>query len=163
MKVENSNALEDAELKYDFRIKVTAKRRGVAVGPLGQDRGDYVEDKRRIGVQFTVSTSGGGKKKKIQDAMTKIHDPRMTALVKKPVDDIVLIRLPFEAKEMYQQWVAAGWPSGGPGAYLSPAEKTTLLTKATHPYLPFSPEDLRAYVSNGQTWLDPQVPTDGQD
>lgn len=146
LKVENSNAFEDAALKYDFKIALPNITRGVATTPLGLDREEYVATKRNVGVQFTISQNHGVLAKKegqIKTARARIEEEEMTQYTKRPVSDIVLVSLRFDASKRYEQWLSEGKPPGGPEQYISDDEKGELLKKIT--------EGLDGYMGGEQT------------
>ncbi len=134
-KIENSNALEDAELKYDFKIVLPDTVRGVATTPEdGVTREEYVTHKRSVGVQFTISNVPMNLDKKegqLKTARERLQHEDMSTYIKRPVNDIVLVNLGLNASERYAQWLAEGKPSGGPEQYVSDEEKQLLLQKIT--------------------------------
>ena len=127
MRVENSNALEDAELKYDFKVKVNVHHRGIATEPEDFNREDYVAQKRMLGIQFTVG-KGLGKENQIAIAKTQLGDERMHGKIKHEVDDIILVKLNLDARKRYQRWLDDGKPPGGPERYMDKAEIANLIT-----------------------------------
>ena len=127
IRVENVNAFEDSELKYDFKVIIDVDRkRGVAIEPEGLSRDEYVKEKRAIGVQFTVGP-GYGKLKQIAKAKRHLSDERVQELVKHSVEDIVLVKLNLNASERYRRWLDDGKPPGGPEQYITNEEKESLL------------------------------------
>ena len=61
IRVENVNAFEDSELKYDFKVIIDVDRkRGVAIEPEGLSRDEYVKEKRAIGESRTRSSASTG-------------------------------------------------------------------------------------------------------
>ncbi len=130
-KVEFANAMEDAVLKYDFKIYIPKKTLGVAIEGDDMPRDEFVTNKRRVGIQFTVSNKGsyiGGKQRQIKDARGKIDEKRFTLYVKRKVDNIVLVSVPLSTyKDCFKQWLEQGKPSGGPEQFLSDEEKNRLI------------------------------------
>lgn len=134
LRVQNSNAFEDAELKYDFKIALPDFTRGIATSPEGIPREAYVASKRNVGVQFTISENRQVLRKKegqLEIARHRIEDEDMHKYTKRPVDDIVLVSLRLDASKRYAQWLDEGNPPGGPEQYISDEEKEELLKKIT--------------------------------
>ena len=135
IKVESSNALEDIELKYDFKIVLPEKKRGVAVEGDEMPREEYVKEKRKLGIQFTIASKENlleHKKHQIEEARSKIGLEKYRSLVKKPVDDIVLVSVPLKTYgECFKKWLEAGKPSGGPEQFLTEEERERLITAIT--------------------------------
>ena len=131
IKVESSNALEDIELKYDFKIVLPKKKRGVAVEGDEMPREEYVKEKRRFGIQFTINPETSlleNKKQQIEEAKNKIGLEKYSKVLKKPVDDIVLVSVPLKTYSgCFKKWLEAGKPSGGPEQYLTEDEKEKLV------------------------------------
>jgi hypothetical protein len=144
LKIEHSNALEDVELKYDFKVVVPKKIQGVAVEGEEMPREEYMQIKRKLGIQFTVTESGlGNKRKQVKNAKKEILDQKFKNYVKKPVDDIILVSLPFKTYQQYfEKWIAEGKPSGGPEQYFTKIEKIALLKKVTENALDLSDDEL---------------------
>lgn len=134
IKVEAANALEDTELKYDFKILIPDKTRGVAIEGNDLPRDQYVQQKREIGFQLTVSKKVG--KKRGQIRMAKLDLQKYNNLIKRPVDDIVLLSLPLKTyAEHFMKWFRAGKPSGGPEQFLTREEKIRIFKVATQNFL----------------------------
>ncbi len=122
IRVENANAIEDAELKYDFKVQFDeSHRRGIATEPEGFSREDYVAEKRMLGIQFTAG-SIQGKTAKIVEARKHLDDEQMQRHVKHKVEDIVLVQLNLSAQERYQHWLNEEKPPGGPERYIDKYE-----------------------------------------
>ncbi len=139
LRVESSNVLEDALLKYDFKIELKRKR-GLALEPVDVSREDYVADKRKLGVQFTIS-----KKKPttmIEVAKSRLED--FEELLRGKVDDVVIVGIPElkKIRELYGRWKSEGKPSGGPEQYMSREEKLAIFKKATEGLLDLSEKEL---------------------
>lgn len=128
LRVENSNAVEDAQLKYDFKISQNIKWRGIATEPNDITRTEYVKNKRRLGIQFTVG-SGEGKRKQIEHAMKHLNDAETNQFIKHKVDDIILVKLGLDSVAAYQRWLDEGKPPGGPEQYMTDNERKQLLEK----------------------------------
>ncbi len=132
-KIERSNVVEDTELKYDFKVHFSSKLRGVAVEGDDMPREDYVDQKRRIGWQFTTVHKGGvlkKKKRQVEEAKKLVTESRFSKYVKKQVDDIVIMSLPFrDCGKDFQQWLDGGQPSGGPEQFMSPETKKAIIKK----------------------------------
>lgn len=134
LKIENSNAFEDAELKYDFKIAFPDIVRGVATEPEGLPRGEHVATKRKLGVQFTMSERPDLLQKKAEQlkaARGRLSGADAHKYVKSSVDDIVLVSLNLKASERYKKWLSADKPPGGPEQYVTEAERRTLLDLVT--------------------------------
>ena len=133
-KIENSNAREDAELKYDFKIVLPTVTRGVATVPEGMEREEDVAGKRSVGVQFTISNARyilDKKEGQLKIARDRLKDEDAKKYIKRPVNDIVLVNLGLKASERYAQWLDEGMPPGGPEQYITDEEKQELLAKIT--------------------------------
>ena len=132
VRVEPSNALEDAELKYDFKIILPRKKRGVAMEGEELPRPEYEEKKRKLGIQFTVSQNRKYLKHKrlqLEKAKGEIGLEKYRNIIKKPVDDIVLVSVPLKRySECFKKWLEAGRPSGGPEQYLTGEEREKLVS-----------------------------------
>lgn len=134
LRVENSNAFEDAALKYDFKIALPNITRGVATVPFGVDREEYVATKRNVGVQFTISKDSKILRKKegqLRTVRERIGDDEMRKYTKRPISDIILVSLRLDASKRYAQWLSAGKPPGGPEQYISEEERNELFAKIT--------------------------------
>lgn len=127
--VECVNAFEDAQMKYDIKLRFDIKRRGIAITPKDMTRREYVTQKRRLGFQFTVGKGGGGKLKQIKEAKRKFKNQDPSKFIRNPVDDIVLVRAHFDARACFIRWVQSGKPSGGPEQYLDRNQKIGLFKK----------------------------------
>ena len=139
--VERSNAIEDAELKYDFKLRKKKHLRGIAVADIGMSEEEYTGYKKRIGIQLTILRGGrvGRKKREFELVRPKIKE--MSRWQKQPVDDIVFVHIPMpEVLTYYRQWLAEGKPSGGPEQYFSPEIKKELLLKSTGGLIKIEPE-----------------------
>jgi hypothetical protein len=148
-KVEPANALEDQELKYDFKVFIPARTRGIAVEGDDMPREQYIEEKRKLGVQFTtMKTSGWGKKaKQVWGAKEKVHGPEAMSFIKRRVDDIVLLSLYLGAyRRCMVEWLDAGQPSGGPEQFLTRDEKIKILKAVSDNFLHISEEQIEAAV-----------------
>lgn len=146
--VESSNAIEDAELKYDFKIMTSQKRRGVAVEGDEVPRKKFVAAKKRIGIQFTATMNPSAIRKKefqikwIRKNLEELES-KYQHILKDPVDDIVLVALPLGTyKDCYKKWLDTGKPSGGPEQYLGQKDKTVLLKRTTRDFLDLSENEI---------------------
>ncbi|HSE35435.1 MAG TPA: hypothetical protein VLB83_04915 [Candidatus Paceibacterota bacterium] len=140
--VEDSNAVEDAVLKYDFSV-VRRNRRGIATEPQGLSREEYVEEKRKLGVQFTVSAHSSKINQKIhqiEEAKAIANSEVMQKYTKSRVEDIVLVSLKLNASVRYQRWLDEGKPPGGPERYMDDAEIEDLVSRVTAG-MPASPDE----------------------
>lgn len=134
LKVEAANALEDTELKYDFKILIPDKTRGVAIKGDDLPRDQYVQQKKEIGFQLTVSKKVGKKRRQIREA--KLDLQKYNNLIKRPVDDIVLLSLPLKTYgQHFMKWFQTGKSSGGPEQFLTRKEKVRILKIATNNFL----------------------------
>lgn len=134
LKVENSNAFEDAELKYDFKLAFPDFVRGVATEHEGVSRGEHVATKKKLGVQFTTSKDPEllqKKTKQLEVARGRLGESDAQKYIKRPVDDIVLVSVNFHGSRCYENWLKAGKPPGGPEQFVSEEEKRALLQKVT--------------------------------
>lgn len=147
--VEMSNAVEDAELKYDFKITVRKFRRGVAVEGKEGGREEHVEAKRRLGVQFTINNSAVGKKERqISLAREQLGEGKYSEYIRRAVDDIVLVVVPLrEFSDVFRKWVQDGRPPGGPEQYLPLESRIELVQKTLQGRLDIPREELAAMLS----------------
>lgn len=149
-RVEASNVLEDAELKYDFKVVIPEKRRGVAIEGDEMPREEFIETKRRVGIQFIVTKLGRLLRKKteqITEAAKHIKEEKYTQFVKRPVDDIVLVSLPFKTfKKHFRQWLKEGKPPGGPEQYMTKEEKTRIVKEVFRNFIDLSDEEVEKLV-----------------
>lgn len=138
-KVESSNSWEDAELKYDFKIIFTKITKGIAVEGENMPRNEYVSGKKLIGVQLTTSANPKNLAKKseqIERARKKmeevINKSPYGKLIKRPVDDIVLLSLPFDGYlACFRRWEKEGKPPGGPEQFLDENHQREIYKAAT--------------------------------
>lgn len=138
-KVESSSSLEDAELKYDFKIIFTKKTRGVAVEGEDLPRDEYVTQKKSIGIQFTISANPKNlarKLEQIEKARERVEKivgkSPYEKLIKRPVDDIVLLSLPFDGYVgCFRRWEKEGKPPGGPEQFLDRAHQQKIYESVT--------------------------------
>ncbi|MDE2001334.1 MAG: hypothetical protein KGI60_02060 [Patescibacteria group bacterium] len=141
MSVERSNALEDRELKYDFKIR-SRKTVGVALEPDNMSRKEFVKQKRQIGIQFTIGSAS-------KTELVQIGKGRLEAykeILRGRVDDIVVVQIPSlkGLADLYRKWVRAGRPSGGPEQYLSIEQKGEIFDQATKEILDVSDAEKEA-------------------
>ena len=136
-RVESSNALEDAELKYDFKVIFTERARGIKIEGDAMPRSEYITIKKTLGFQFTVSHSSQSLSKKSEQisAAKKVleeHRERYEDSIKRKVDDIVLLSIPFKTYgECFKRWVSEGRPPGGPEQFLRVDQKIKIIEAAT--------------------------------
>ncbi len=110
--VSRSTAQEDVEFKYDFKIRLKRRTRGIDV-----------ESKNIKSVGFQLKTGLGWK-----DVQTKGY----TRGKKVQVDDILLLNVPGrEIRDVVKKWLSTGEPSGGPEQFLSPELKKAILKAVT--------------------------------
>jgi len=149
-RVEPANILEDTKLKYDFRVVVTQKNRGVAVEGEELPREEYVVERKRLGLQFTISKSGKKfreKEKFIKNVDVAELSKKYGKFIKRPVDEIVMISVPFDSYfTNFRKWIDAGKPPGGPEQLFTKEEKTTILKKILEPYYQFTDKELESLV-----------------
>jgi len=140
--VEQSNALEDTILKYDFKIYLN-KLRGVSLESKDVNRRQFVRNKKRFGVQFTISQHVSEKRKQIKIAKGQLAQYKN--LIKKKVDNIVLVKMPVLQTfgDSYYRWLNEGKPSGGPEQYLTRKQKLSIFKQATKGLLNLSQEELK--------------------
>lgn len=144
MKVEKANALEDTMLKYDFKI-VFDKVRGIALESEDVSREEFKKNKKRIGVQFTISSLPNllyKKSRQIEEAKMRTSEFAKEAVRK--VDDIVLVSMPILKvfRDLYSRWVSEGRPCGGPEQYLSREQKLDIFKQATKGLLDLSEKEI---------------------
>lgn len=149
-RVEPSNAVEDCELKYDFKVMVPEKRRGVAIESVDMTRESFVENKRKFGIQFTISGKLQSLRKKagqIKIAKKAIQKERYQQFVKKPVDDIILVTLPAGIYGVaFKKWLSEGKPAGGPEQYLNKEEKTKIFREVSKNFLSLSETEIENLI-----------------
>ena len=150
LRVEHSNTLEDAVLKYDFKVVLPEKMRGVTIEGDELSREEYIKSKRKLGIQFTtISNPNKLHQKEIQvdKAKIEISDEKYNRFIKKQVDDIVLVSLPFGTyKTYFEKWLAEGKPSGGPEQYFTKEEKVALIKKVTENALDLTDKEIEELV-----------------
>ena len=132
MKIEASDAYEDAELKYDFKVTFPQYRRGVAVAdPPKTSREAYVEEKKRLGIQFTTNMLPEVLKHKSQQiryAKGQMRVGHGAEYVARPVDDIVLVAVSMDTcTKAFLKWEDSGRPPGGPEQFLKMEDRIVLV------------------------------------
>ncbi|KKU52849.1 MAG: hypothetical protein UX72_C0001G0026 [Parcubacteria group bacterium GW2011_GWA2_47_10] len=136
--VERSNAAEDSQYKYDFKVRRRSRTRGVAIEGKDMPRDEYVRLKKEIGFQLTVTGAGPSLKKKedqLEEAREKIK--RTGLFVKRRVEDIALLSLSTPRfGDYFRRWLEEGKPSGGPEQYFSEKEKHLIINTISHNFLP---------------------------
>ena len=151
MKVESVNVVEDAELKYDLKITVIRHRRGIAIEGENLPREEYAALKKSVGIQLSTrqGSGTGGKGGQIKEVKNLIgQHPEYLGFLKKPVDDIVLVKVPFETYQInFRRWLDEGKPSGGPEQYLTREEKIKILKAVTKDILDLSNEELEKIIA----------------
>lgn len=149
VEVEASNAFEDDQLKYDFKVIFKTKhRRGVAVcDPPDKTREIYVEEKRRLGLQFTVDTSRETLAHKAQQLVRARGELRVkhgAEYVPNPPDDVVLVAVPMRnCSDAFLDWEDAGRPPGGPERFMSMADRLRPIQEVFRGRLAVSDAELR--------------------
>lgn len=147
--VERSNAVEDTELKYDFKVKRRERFRGVALHDKESSRDQYVKEKRRLGIQFAASESPTylrHKTEQIKKAKEKISSP--VHFVKRNIEDIVLVAVQLSSfAEYFKRWLEAGKPPGGPEQYMAPEEKRKILKEVSENFIPLTEEQIERAIS----------------
>lgn len=143
--VERSNALEDSELKYDFKLRKKRRLRGVAVADTEMSAKEYRGYKRRVGIQFTINTVKQKLKKKREEIETTLKElKKRSRTQRQPVDDIVFVHVPMpEIMRQYGRWLRDGKPSGGPEQYFTPEIKKQIFMEATKGFISIEPETLQ--------------------
>jgi len=147
--VESSNAIEDAELKYDFKIATKQKKRGIAIEGNKISRDELVSVKKRVGIQFTSTKNRSlirTKKRQISNIQARLEQLKLKYqhLIKKPVDDVVLVALHLDTyRKRFKKWLDNGKPSGGPEQYLDHGEKMQLIGKTTNNFLTLSMREIK--------------------
>lgn len=146
--VERSSVLEDAGLKYDFKIRIKQKLRGVAVEGEELRRAQYVKEKRRVGIQFTIGKHVERKQLQVNEAKLALAKlPK--EFLRKGVMDIVLLRLKLEEmKKCFNVWLKNGRPSGGPEQYISTAKKREVLECISKNFIPLTEEQIEKAISS---------------
>jgi len=121
---------EDTEYKYDFKIRVYDKNRGVKL-----EEGPEVKSKIiKIGFQLKTHLR--------ENSYVRSSISRKDTS-KYPIDSIV--RLTVNSKEIgqvYDGWLGAGKPSGGPEQFLSRDLKVKLLEEVTKGLVEISDKDI---------------------
>ena len=144
LKIEKSNALEDTILKYDFKM-ILNRRRGIALKSEDTSRSEFVKNRKRLGIQFTISKHPTLIEKKTgQIKNAKLNISQYERVLGKKVDDIVLVSI-FSLGEfvpLYKRWLKEGKPSGGPEQYLSREQKLDIFKQTTSGLLNLSEEEL---------------------
>lgn len=144
--VERSNAFEDTELKYDFKIRKRLNTRGVAIEGIDMPREEYKEEKQKIGLQLTISSAVkplSYKAKQIRQAKTQLEFSGTKRFVRRKVNDIVLVALDLpQFGSYFRRWLEEGKPSGGPEQYMSIEEKKRVLLEATKNFIQITDEEL---------------------
>lgn len=160
--VEDSNAMEDAMLKYDFSV-VRRNRRGIATAPEGLSREEYVDEKRKLGVQFTTTARRNIVERKIhqiEEAKAVANSERMQKYTKSRVEDIVLVSLKLNASARYQRWLDEGKPPGGPERYMDDAEIEDLISRVTVGMPVSQDEEKEMDVTSAEESMDAQTSDD---
>lgn len=117
--VEEADPYEDVEHKIDLIIRVKVRRRGVNVD---------TEERHDIGIQLT--TSGNAQTLAKKEEQVRRAQAEMMWSKEKPVDDLVLVRLPLgRTEEVYRTWRKdrKRLPPGGPDALLGGEEKAVIV------------------------------------
>lgn len=129
--VERANAIEDGTYKYDFKIRILKKKRGVAVEDETQR-----EKSKKIGIQFTIQRHLHGKR----SMLVKVKEKYKSVI---PVDEIIFLRVITKKFEIaFKQWLDTGRPSGGPEQFLSRDLKTKLLKETTQGLVQITDEEM---------------------
>lgn len=140
--VERANAVEDTQLKYDFKIRRRLGLRGVALEDINLSRDKWVEEKRRVGLQWTLG-HGKGKKKQIEEAI-RTAESLTNPFIKRKVDDIVLVKIPFKGFiDCFDKWIQSGKQAGGPEQHLTHDIKEAIIIGATKGFSALSEDELR--------------------
>lgn len=104
-KIVEGDIFEDIEHKVDFIIQHISRNRGVEVTP---------EDRKDIGIQFTINMGSLGKK------AYQVKGARKHITPEWHIDDLVLVAFPLRiTMELLQKWKDAGRPAGGPDKFLN--------------------------------------------
>ncbi len=143
--VEPSSVIEDSELKYDFKITVRKKDRGIATESEEVSRSEYISLKKTIGIQLTISKKEEitqGKADSVESAKSLATFIEKSGFIKNPVDDIVLVKLSAKVGSCFSQWLGKGRPTGGPEKFLSSADKNRIITEIFKGLLDIDPEKM---------------------
>lgn len=104
---------EDAEFKYDFKIRIVHRVRGVSV-------------------QSSSNIKSVGFQLKTTFLRKSVYVGEYKKGKRQEVDDILLIKTPGkEFLDSFKRWLDAGEPSGGPEQFLSPELKKAILKAIT--------------------------------
>lgn len=138
-----ANLVEDFNYKYDFKLKLKKKLRGVKI----EDGKEVDSTIRRVGIQFTTHSGENKKDKKteqIEKGRQAVKKLTESGLKRLPVDEILLLRMPIfkEVAEIYNHWLEEGKPSGGPEQFLSRDLKIKLLKEVTRGLVDIRDEDI---------------------
>lgn len=136
-----ANLIEDFDYKYDFKLRLKKKLRGIKIED-GKEIGSNI---RKIGIQFTTSIHTGNRKRlQIEQGKQAVKKLAEGGLRKLPVDEILLLQIPIykEVAKIYQEWLEAGKPSGGPEQFLSRDLKIELLKAVTGGLIEISDEEI---------------------
>jgi len=139
--VMRASGVEDNIYKYDFKIRVFTKNRGVDI----EGGSDTVKSSfKKVGIQFTLRPKGGRKEIKLKEGAARLREDTKKLGLRKPlVDEIILVRVPTdEFRKSYERWLKAGQPSGGPEQFLSRDLKIKLLKEVTKGLIEISDEEI---------------------
>ncbi|PIT89049.1 MAG: hypothetical protein COU27_02390 [Candidatus Levybacteria bacterium CG10_big_fil_rev_8_21_14_0_10_36_7] len=113
---------EDSEYKYDFKIRVKYKNRGIKIDSNSTD----IQPVTKLG--FQLKTSLG---ERPQEYLLKFGKNKKRGQQER-VDKIVLISIKTsQFLSSFKTWIEAGEPSGGPEQFLLPELKKTILKAVT--------------------------------
>lgn len=110
IKIERADVIKDVEYKIDFIIKVENRRRGARIEETGKKE---TENPLVLGIQFTLISPF---EEKYKDKVWQTEKAKQH-LSKMKIDDLVLISLPTDNREIinkYKTWKELGRPVGGP-------------------------------------------------
>lgn len=118
------NAVEDSIYKYDFKIRVSQRNRGVKIKQGNTEGGQKKSD---TGIQFgLVKPKYAMRKAKV------IEETKEKFNTKLPVNDILLVTIQTEEfAQAFNRWLKEDKPSGGPEQFLSPELKRAILKAVT--------------------------------
>lgn len=119
--VSRASALEDSIYRYDFKIRVLQRNRGVRV------KSENTSGTTKFGIQF------GAVKPRYARKKTKVIKEIKEKFVKElPVEDILIVTVDTdEFISVFNRWLELSKPSGGPEQFLSPELKKAILKAVT--------------------------------
>ncbi len=143
-----SSLVEDFDYKYDFKLRLKKRLRGVKI----EDGPEVVGNIHKVGVQFTLTQARNKKMQQIEKGKEAIKKLLGGGLKRLPVDEIILVMMPVYGQmvEIYNHWLELGKPSGGPEQFLSRDLKVKLLQEVTKGLVEIKDEDIERIFPKGE-------------